>query len=491
MGVLPAIGIRLQSIQMSDRYQQALDFLYNFVNFEHRRIDQYSPDKINLERPARLLATLGNPHHQYPAIHIAGTKGKGSVAAMCASVLRSAGLRVGLYTSPHLQDFSERIRVLTAEQADGRIDPDRFADLVERVKPALAENPELTWFELVTAIAFLHFAVEAIDIAVVEVGLGGRLDATNVLTPLVSVITSLSLDHTYLLGDTLSDIAREKGGIIKAGIPVISAPQQPEALDQLVAIAGSKGAPLSIVGRDWTFEAVGDDTRATTGAQQTAQRLIITKTPPGAAIQPPFQFSINLIGEYQRQNAVVALAALNAVWSMFPALSHQVVKKGFAQIDWPGRLQILTVGSKGPTLLVDCAHNVDSAEKLVKAWHDDFIYRKLWLIVGISLDKDIRGILSTLIPPASQVFVTASSHPRATPPAEMVSLANELGYRVKSCLSVEEAVRQAWLGAAETDLICITGSIFVVGDLLNQWESLQSEFNSSRGEQVQGSPAQT
>src|SRR5690606_6487380 len=195
--------------------------------------DKYAPEKMDPGRPGRLLRLLGDPHTRFPSLHIAGSKGKGSVAAICAEALRAAGLRAGLYTSPHLQDFRERIRVLAPDDANGLIAREQVAELVARLREVVPEVPDLTYFELVTAMAFLHFARQEVDVAVVEVGLGGRLDATNVLQPLVSVITHLELEHTALLGNSLREIAAEKGGIVKPGVPVVSAPQAPEAQVEL------------------------------------------------------------------------------------------------------------------------------------------------------------------------------------------------------------------------------------------------------------------
>ncbi|VAW31315.1 Dihydrofolate synthase @ Folylpolyglutamate synthase, partial [hydrothermal vent metagenome] len=216
----------------ADAYEKALDYLYSFINFERKKQDRYMASKLDHTRPRRLLDALGTPYGRFPAIHIAGTKGKGSVAAICAFTLRAAGYTVGLYTSPHLQEFRERIRILTLDDADGRIPKTAFTQQINKICALEADFPDITWFEILTAIAFLHFADSGVDIAVVEVGLGGRLDATNVLTPLVSVITRLSLDHTTLLGNKLRQIAYEKGGIIKPGIPVISANQEPEAMQE-------------------------------------------------------------------------------------------------------------------------------------------------------------------------------------------------------------------------------------------------------------------
>ncbi|MBN1314086.1 MAG: hypothetical protein JXA42_01415, partial [Anaerolineales bacterium] len=233
-------------------YQQALEYIYSFTDYEVKPQNRYSPDVMDPTRPLRLLELLGNPHLAYPTIHIAGTKGKGSVAAICASVMQSAGLRTGLYTSPHLQEFNERI------QLDGiPISAAEMVDTIELVRPAVAQIEGITTFEVVTALAFLYFKNCKVDVAVIEVGLGGRLDATNVVQPLVSIITSLSYDHTYLLGNTLAEIAAEKGGIIKPGIPVVSAAQVDEARIVLERLAREKSAPLTMVGRDWWFEMDG------------------------------------------------------------------------------------------------------------------------------------------------------------------------------------------------------------------------------------------
>ncbi len=241
-------------------YEKVLDTLYSYINLEQKAIDRYQASKMDSERPRQLLELLNNPHQQYPTIHIAGTKGKGSVAAMCTAVLAATGYRVGLYTSPHLRDFRERIRIVSTEDPEGHISKGDFVTIMDEVQQQLDEVPGVTWFEIVTAVAFRYFAKEKVDIAVIEVGLGGRLDATNVLVPLVSVITSLSLDHTYLLGNTLEQIAGEKGGIIKPGVPVVTAPQRQEALARLEAIAAERGSPICVIGRDWQYTGVSQRT---------------------------------------------------------------------------------------------------------------------------------------------------------------------------------------------------------------------------------------
>ncbi len=232
-------------------YNDALDYLYSFVDYSLKHSSELAKADFNLGRMRALMAELRNPQDQYPIIHVAGTKGKGSVCALIASGLQAAGYRVGLYSSPHLLDYCERIQI------NGEPVPHPgLVELVDAIKPAVASIPKLTTFEITTALAFMYFAREHVDAAVIEVGLGGRLDATNVVAPVVSVITSLSYDHMAVLGNTLAQIAGEKAGIIKPGIPVISAPQKDEALEVLVKVAGEHKAPFTLVGRDITFEPV-------------------------------------------------------------------------------------------------------------------------------------------------------------------------------------------------------------------------------------------
>ncbi|MCB8944298.1 MAG: bifunctional folylpolyglutamate synthase/dihydrofolate synthase [Ardenticatenaceae bacterium] len=456
----------------ADPYGDAINYLYGFINLEHKRVDRYMASKMDATRPGRLLTYFGSPHEGLPAIHIAGTKGKGSVAAMCAACLRAAGLKVGLYTSPHVQEFRERIRVLTPEDADGLITEADFVAWVDKLKTAVPHFPGITWFEIVTAIAFLHFARQQVDVAVIEVGLGGRLDATNVITPLVSVITSLSLDHTYLLGDTIDKIAFEKGGIIKPGVPVVTAAQKPEALAKLMEIAAEREAPLAVIGRNWHY--VGEGRTANGQA-----RLTITQTPDPDFIPPQTTFTLSLVGEHQLENGAVALAALQAVRHRFKGLGLTAVQTGLASTHWTGRLQILHQADHTPTLLVDCAHNVDSVTKLSHALTHDFTYERLILVFGATADKDVTGMIPHLFPLAATTIVTVSSHPRAASPSELVLAANDLHLPVQTAPTVAAALTDAWQLAGANDLICVTGSIFIVGDLLNEWPKLEAQLLSN------------
>lgn len=452
-----------------DSYQRALDYLYGFINFEQKSLDRYQASKIDAERPRRLLELLGRPQARFPSVHIAGTKGKGSVAAMCADCLRLAGLRVGLYTSPHLREFRERIRILTPDDADGRIAEEDFVVLMNQLRAVLDQIPGVTWFEIVTALAFLHFAGK-VDVAVVEVGLGGRLDATNVLTPEVSVITSLSLDHTQLLGDTLPQIAYEKGGIIKPGVPVVVAPQQPDALATIEAIAAERGAPLTVVGRDWRYET----TRDHDAGGMTRQLITVIDGAAPDFIPPGATFVVGLPGAHQVINAAVALAALEQVRRRFTGLTLPILQAGVAGTQWEGRLQVLQSGPDRPALLVDCAHNDDSAARLVAALREDYSYRRLILLFGAPEDKNVRGMLTRLLPLADEIVFTTANHPRSASPEQLAQMAAELGYNAAVSHSVSQGLDMALTAAEPGDLVCATGSIIVIGDLLNHWDSLQS-----------------
>ncbi|MCP5095016.1 MAG: bifunctional folylpolyglutamate synthase/dihydrofolate synthase [Chloroflexi bacterium] len=452
-----------------EAFEEAITYLYSFINLERKQQDRYLASKMDATRPRRLLKMLGAPQTQYASVHVAGTKGKGSVSAICAACLRAAGLKVGLYTSPHLVDFRERIRVLSPDDADGRIPKDRFVALLDHIKTLLPQFPNITWFEIVTAVTFLYFAEAEVDIAVIEVGLGGRLDSTNVLSPLVSVITSLSLDHTKLLGNTLAQIAYEKGGIIKPGIPVISAPQPDEALQKLREITTEREAPLAVVGQDWAFS--GDKVDSPIGSQQL--RIIDSPSPDFIPDGAEFQFA--LAGEHQLENGAVAIAALDVVRHHVAGLTETAVRRGLANVQWPGRLQIVHQGDgQSPTLLVDCAHNPDSAEKLRHALKNDYKYDQLWFVFGAPGDKDVGGVIEQLLPLAAGVITTTANHPRSATPEALVEICEGLGGTAVPAEDMAAAITLAWQQAAPNDLICVAGSIIVVGDLLNQWDSLQS-----------------
>jgi dihydrofolate synthase / folylpolyglutamate synthase len=429
-------------------YDEALDYLYSLINYEVQRPDRYTADVVSLDRPRALMAALGNPQETYPILHVTGTKGKGSVSAMCASVLQAAGLRVGLYSSPHLQDFRERFRV------NGElINPSALAALVERIRPIVAGMPGLTWFEVTTAIAFLYFAEADVDVAVIEVGLGGRLDATNIVkSPLVSVITSLSFDHMALLGNTLSAIAGEKAGIIKSGIPVVSAPQEPEALEVLERTASERSAPLTLVGREYTFNVESED--------EYGQWFTVARRG-----KPSHRYWTPLLGEHQALNATVALAALDQARAKGIAINEEAVRTGLRQVNWPGRLEVVR---RSPWLVLDVAHNAASAERLRNALTSIFAPSRIILVFGAFSDKDVIGMFRHLLPITSHLILMQAISPRAFSTDQLEQIAHDAGYSgpLETIPAAQEALARAEaLASRPDDLICITGSLSVVGEM--------------------------
>jgi dihydrofolate synthase/folylpolyglutamate synthase len=433
-------------------YHDALRYLYSLIDYEKRRVDHYTPNEFKLERVHAFLEKLGNPHHSYPTFHIAGTKGKGSVSAMLAAIARAGGLRTALYISPHLHTYRERIQI------DGEpIARETLADLIDEVRPAVESVEGLTLFEVTTGIAFLYFARQQVDVGVIEVGLGGRLDATNVITPEVSVITSLSLDHTRLLGNTVAEIAREKGGIIKPGVPVVSAPQKPEAMAVLEAIATERDTPLTVAGQDWTWEALQHDLDR--------QTLAVRRAQPPAAFDGVY--TLSLLGDFQQENAAVAIATAAVLYEnghtwATPAAVHA----GLAQTQWPGRMEIL---QREPPVIIDCAHNPYSAETLahtLKTWFPD----TRWLLVfGASNDKDVPRVLEPLLPLAERVWVSHSHHPRSAAPENIAAQCAAMGKEADIVMEPAHALEAA-LAHLEPGLgIIVTGSIFLVADVRAAW----------------------
>lgn len=438
-------------------YQEALDWLYSFIDYGVKRSYRYSPEVFDLSRVRELLASLGDPQQKFPSFHIAGTKGKGSTAAMIESALRAAGYKTGLYTSPHLIRYTERIRV------DGNeIAAQEVVELVERLKPMVEGIPEISTYELTTTMAFMHFADAEVDYAVLEVGLGGRLDATNVIDPLVSVITSLSYDHTHLLGESLSDIAREKAGIIKSGVPVILAPQQHEADVVVRAIAEERGAPIEQLNRDWHYAAVARDLDG--------QSLEVWRA--GTAGERT-ELAIPLLGHHQIQNAAVAAMAMNVAKERGLRFREEHLRLGFATVDWQGRFQVL---SPSPPVVLDSAHNRNSALMLRLALDDYFPGQPVTMVFGASVDKDIRGMFLELAPRVSRVVLTQAEHPRSEDAETLAELASAFGFEVEVILPVAEALQRAMSAAEPREVVLGTGSLFVVGSALGAWDPHQQEF---------------
>jgi dihydrofolate synthase/folylpolyglutamate synthase len=422
------------------------------MDYEKTRIERYAPDTLDLSRVERLLAAAGNPHTQFPAVHLAGTKGKGSTAAVIESCLRAAGYRTGFYTSPHLHTFRERIQV-----AGHKITREEVVALVDEVRPLIERTPGVTTFEAITAIGFLYFCRSEVDVAVVEVGLGGRLDATNVLTPEVSVITSLSLDHTYLLGDTLGEIAYEKAGIIKPGVPAVSAPQRAEAIKVLEAISRGRGVPLTEVGRDWDYEPGPADM----DGQAFTVRLV---TDGGSELDG--EYWMPLLGRHQLENGTSAIAALDILRQRGFHVPVEAVRAGLRDVHWPGRLEIL---SREPSLVVDCAHNPYSAQVLRRALEEWFPGQRWVLIFGASADKDIAGMLEALLPISEYTIVTRSDHPRAAAPIELADVVASVGGGAEVSVNMRKSLRRGLAVMDPGSGLLVTGSIFLVADAREEW----------------------
>jgi dihydrofolate synthase/folylpolyglutamate synthase len=435
-------------------YKDALGYIYSFTDYEKESSYLYGPEHFDLARVEKLLVLLDSPHLRFKSIHIAGTKGKGSVAAMSESILRAAGYRTGLYTSPHLHTFRERIQV------DGRLIPqETVASLTERLQPPVSRIKGITTFEIITALGFLFFADQGVEVAVLEVGMGGRLDATNVVDPLVAVISSLSYDHTHILGETLPLIAREKAGIIKPKAWVVSAPQSPEAMAVIEEVCKEQDAELTVIGRDWMWEA-GETNLEGQWFRVTNHESRITN----------HEFWIPLLGRHQLVNAAVVVAAIEKLRQRGVNVPEASVGEGLRRVRWPGRLEIL---GRGPFVVVDCAHNADSAGKLKAALEELFAYRRLILIFGASVDKDIEGMMRELFPLAQQVIITQARHPRAADPGVLREKALALRPGVMVSDSVAEALGLALGVASPQDLICATGSVFVVAEAREAWAEKQ------------------
>ncbi len=425
-------------------YQKALDFLYSFVDYSLTRNLQFSAEKFDLSRMADLLSYLGDPHRRYPVIHVAGTKGKGSTAAMIAAVLQAAGYKTGFYISPHLEDFCERIQINRQN-----IPQSRLVEVVEQLKPLANKIQRLTTFELTTAAGFCYFAQESVDISVIEVGLGGRLDATNLVDPLVSVITSISLDHTKVLGDTLEKIAAEKAGIIKAGRPVVSSPQKPEAMQAIEQIAAMKNSPLIVSDQIYQAEVL----------ERTLYYQKLHIQPIQKTARSEFEVELPLLGDHQIENALTALCALDQASQLGFEVSRSAIQRGLSSVNWEGRFELL---NHQPPIIVDAAHNRYSALKLIQTVNQYFPNQRLILVFGASDDKDVSGMLAELLPRSDEVIFTQSIHPRSYQADKLAELAMEYPLPKSVIIPLEEAMEQAVCRIhSEDTLLLITGSIFV------------------------------
>jgi dihydrofolate synthase/folylpolyglutamate synthase len=431
-------------------YPQAVEYIFSFTDWERAPAQAFAAANFDLRRVHSLLARLGNPHRGRQTVHIAGSKGKGSVAAMIASVLQAAGYRTGLYTSPHLHNVRERIVV------DGQpIGEGEFARLATVLAPQVAaENAQgrfgqLTAFELLTALTFLYFEDRGAQWQVLEVGMGGRLDATSVMDEKAAcVITAISLEHTTVLGDTVEKIAAEKAAILRPGTTVVMAPQPyPEAAAVMRGKAPEVGVPLLDVGATYSSERLRWDL--------TGQSFRLAG--PGCSRE----LWLPLLGAHQLENAAAAVAAIDVLGKGGVAVSEESIEEGFRRLSWPGRLEV--VGDR-PLIVVDGAHNGDSARRLRQALEGYFSFDRAILVMGVSGDKTIGAMAEELAPLTHLLIATRSRHPRAAEPEAVAAAFAAQGVPSETCPTVAAALDRAKALAEPDDLICVVGSLFVVAE---------------------------
>lgn len=420
-------------------YRETIQYLYRLRAFGIRP---------GLGRIRTLLGSLGDPHERYPTILVAGTNGKGSTSAMIASVLATSGCGVGLYTSPHLVRYNERIRI--GDEPISSRDVVRFSEIIRRVI-SRDTSPSPTFFEFTTALAFAYFAHKGVDLAVVEVGMGGRLDATNVVNPSVSVITGVAVEHTDYLGSTVAEIAREKAGVIRRGGAVVCAALDAPARAVITATARSMGAELFLADRDFSLAPA---TRRSQG--------------PGAARRFDFLsnkdaikgIELGLSGQFQVKNAALAIKALQELGRSGICVNEGAIRRGLKRVKWPARFEVV---GKRPLVVVDSAHNPAAAAALADAL-TEIDFRRLILVVGFNADKDIAGILAHLCPLADSVILTRSTAERAADPAAYIDLLGSYKPGVMVRRRVGSACRLALENAGPGDVVCIAGSVFVAGE---------------------------
>lgn len=438
-------------------YEQALEFLRQLAQFGYN---------FGLERIKELLRRAGSPHEQLKYIHIGGTNGKGSVAAMVTAILQEAGYKVGLFTSPHLHSYTERMRINSVA-----IKEEKMAALIKWFKPLLTEMvtggyEHPTEFEVLTALALKYFADQKVDLVVLEVGLGGEIDSTNVIaSSLVSVITNVSMDHMQHLGNTVAEIARDKAGIIKEQGIVVTAAHQPEALAIIRRACEERSATLYCVGKDATWQ---ERKVSSAGGEFDYQGLLGTY----------HRLKITLLGRHQLENAATAVAVTEAaVYHHGLKVSSKHICLGLAAVSWPGRLEIM---HRQPTVIIDGAHNLDGAVSLSKALNEIFIYRRLILVIGMLADKEREKVVAKLAPLAAAVIVTRPENPRAGDWEALAGIARHYVKRVEVIASIPAALTYAVQMASASDLICATGSLYMIASAREWFKKLNKEELASQ-----------
>lgn len=410
--------------------------------------------KYGLERTEKILEFLGNPHKNIKTIHVAGTNGKGSTTAMLTSILMDAGYNVGTYISPYIEEFEERIQINR-----NNIPKEELAEVVTEVSKAVSKVVDLgyinpTEFEIITCAGFLYFHKKNIDYAVIEVGLGGRLDSTNVITPILSIISSISLDHTQILGDTLDKIAYEKAGIIKENVPVILFPQEKVAEDVIEKTCKEKNSKLIKVPRDIS-EYVAVTSNTLEGKEIKTQQINLKN-------EYIDSYELSLLGKHQILNSTVVVYAARELMNLGVKISKDNIINGLKSVQWPGRLEIM---KNNPLVVIDGAHNIDGIKKLTESIDLYFKYNKLILILGILADKQVEDMIETIAPKAERIISVTPHSDRAELAEDLKIEIEKLGVSCEAIDSYEEAYKKALSYCNDDDLLLISGSLYMIGDM--------------------------
>jgi len=433
-------------------YDSAMRYLFSQTDYEKMRRVRYNSDTFNLDRMRLLLKKLNNPHQKLRTVHIAGTKGKGSTATMLAAMLQSCGHSVGLYTSPHICDIRERISI-----NGQKIPRTELTKLIAKSAPHIERmtKDKPTFFEIMTAIAFSYFKDRSVDIAIIETGLGGRLDSTNVLEPAVCGITSISMDHTHQLGDNIADIAKEKAGILKKNVPVISVSQHPSAKRVLLKVAKDTKTKISFTGEDIEFSY-----RVESSRRDGCHTRICLTTPSSRFEHLP----VPVLGEHQAINCGLALALLDQLKKQGLDITDEKAIEGLSTVQLPGRMEIIR---KEPKILVDGAHNAASIQALLRGVGQHIPYDSMVMIFACAADKDVTGMMRQIATGADKViFTKAANCPRMADPKDLAEIYSELsdGRVAQVTETLAEAMKIANCAVSREDIICITGSFYLVGE---------------------------
>ena len=447
----------VKSVKAFRTYKQGIDYLFKMTNYEKEEYVRYNGTTFNLDRMKKLLSLVGNPHKKLQTVHIAGTKGKGSTATMLACMLEANHYKVGLYTSPHVVDLHERITINS-----NKISVSEMLGLLNRVHgpvDSMSDKDGPTFFEIMTAMAFMFFADNEVDLAVIETGLGGRLDSTNVISPKIIGITSISIDHTLQLGHSIDKIAEEKAGIFKKGVPVVTVEQDPVAMKILKSRALANEASFHVTGKDIDFSYRFETSR------EHGPHTRICLTTPSCRFE---HLRVPLYGRHMAINCGLALALLDRLHADGFKIDIEKATKGLADVNLPGRMEMIC---RDPRVMIDGAHNADSIRALIHAIGQNIPYDSMVVIFGCNTDKDVKGMLEQLQYGADKVIFTRSNSNKAASPHDLAEMFTEISHKMcQVSSSLGEALQLANSAVSREDLILITGSFYLIGQAKLRFE---------------------